>query len=62
MSMINGKKIIAALYTWAIPGYWLQDSAGENHFSAYGDELTAEQRKTAHTFPCNCFKKLVTEK
>ena len=49
-------KIVKALYTWAIPGYWLLLENGEKEFSAYGEELTQNQKDIVNSFPCNCFK------
>lgn len=50
-----------ACFTYAIPGYWLQDEHGENHFSSDGRELTEEGRRIAHSFPNNCFKDIRPE-
>ena len=45
-----------ALFTWAIPGYWLEMENGEKVFSPAGIELTEDQKRTVHSFPCNVFK------
>ena len=50
-----------ASYTFAIPGFWLKDEKGENYFSPYGEELTEEGKRIAHSFPCNCFKDIKPE-
>lgn len=54
--MNNTLKIVRASFTWAIPGYWLEYENGERHFSAWGEELTQEQKDIVHSFPCNIFK------
>ena len=51
-------KIIKAMYTWAIPGYWYELENGEKEFSAFGEELNAGQKEIVHSFPCNVFKKV----
>ena len=53
-----GQRIVKALYTWAIPGYWYQLENGEKEFSAYGEELTQDQKDIVNSFPCNCFKSI----
>lgn len=50
-----------ALFTYAIPGFWLQRENGEKVFSAHGAELTESGRSRAHEFPCNCWKELRPE-
>ena len=48
-----------AQFTYAIPGYWLQDAVtGEHHFSSDGHELTEEGKRLCHSFPTGCDKAL----
>ena len=60
--MNNTEKATAtrAMFTYAIPGYWIEYDNGEREFSPYGDELTEEQKRTVHSFPCNVFKAIKT--
>lgn len=47
-------------FTHAIPGYWLTRADGSKVFSASGGELSDSGRALAHSFPCNCDKRLET--